>query len=115
VHPGALGLDPRSFLRSVDATRATVGKRRMKLIDVVARTQALTRDAPYAIIGGLAQILYARKSHTDDVDVALAASDLASAYSRVRGRRAPGWALPKAPDEPHAAPSSISSHSETQI
>jgi hypothetical protein len=24
----------------------------MKLIDVVARTQGLTRDAPYAIIGG---------------------------------------------------------------
>jgi hypothetical protein len=35
-------LDPQSFVRSVDATRATVGMRRMKLIDVVARTQALT-------------------------------------------------------------------------
>ncbi|HEY6459005.1 MAG TPA: hypothetical protein VIY73_02610 [Polyangiaceae bacterium] len=75
----------------------------MKLIDVVEHVRALTEERPYAVIGGLAQILWARKSHTDDVDVAVAAPDLLRAYERVRGRKARGWRLPEAPDEAHEA------------
>jgi len=74
----------------------------MKLLDVVARVSRLTENAPYAVIGGLAQILWARKTHTDDLDVALTARDLARAYERARSRQTPrGWALPKAPDVAH--------------
>ena len=100
----AFALEPRRFLRSIDASRDSVGKRRMKLIDVVEHVRSLTRDAPYAIIGGLAQILWARKTHTDDIDIAVAAQDLGLAYERVRRRKgAAGWRLPKAPDEAHEA------------
>jgi hypothetical protein len=70
----------------------------MKLIDVVERLRNLTGNVPYAVIGGLAQILWARKTHTDDLDVTLAATDVASAAQRVRMRRARGWRLPKPPD-----------------
>jgi len=73
----------------------------MKLIEVVEHARALTGDAPYAVIGGLAQILWARKTHTDDLDMTLAAADLGSAAKRVRGHRAPGWRLPKPPDASH--------------
>ena len=73
----------------------------MKLLDIVGHLDALTDSAPYAVIGGLAQILWARKTHTDDLDVALAAADLAPVISRVRRRQAPGWRAPKLPDRLH--------------
>ena len=69
-------LTPQEFLRSIDASRNTLGRPRLKLVEVVQHVRALTDDAPYAVIGGLAQILWARKTHTDDLDVALAARDL---------------------------------------
>lgn len=100
----AYALSPDAFLRSVQASRDTLRKAPMKLIEVVKHVRALTDDAPYAILGGLAQILWARKTHTDDLDVALAADDLTRAYQRVRSRKAgPGWRLPRAPDRPHEA------------
>jgi hypothetical protein len=74
----------------------------MKLLDVVARVRELTKDRPYAVIGGLAQILWARKSHTDDVDIALASEDLHSAISRVQTNMAgASWSLPTPPDRVH--------------
>jgi len=95
-------LDPQQFLRSVAASRDTLARPPMKLLDVVAHVRALTSDAPYAVVGGLAQILWARKTHTDDLDVALASNDLESALSRVRAGHAGGeWALPSPPDRPH--------------
>lgn len=76
----------------------------MRLIDVVAEVRALTTDAPYAVIGGLAQILWARKTHTDDLDVALAAKDLSNAHDRVRsGAAGASWKLPEVPDRAHEA------------
>jgi hypothetical protein len=96
----AYALEPERFLRSVEASRATLGRARMKLLDIVAEVQALTEGAPCAVIGGLAQILWARKTHTDDLDVALAAQPLASAYERVAaGRAARERTLPSAPDK----------------
>jgi hypothetical protein len=92
----AYALSPAEVLRSVDASRDTLGKRRMKLIDVIAHVEKLTGGAPCAVIGGLAQILWARKTHTDDLDLALAANDLQEAYRRVRLRAAgAGWSLPR--------------------
>jgi hypothetical protein len=88
----------------------------MKILEVAKQAQTLTDGRPYAVIGGLAQILWARKSHTDDVDVAVAAPvcvsvrslracgpDLVRAYQRVRARKARGWRLPKPPDEAYEA------------
>jgi hypothetical protein len=77
------------------------GLPRMKLLDVVDRVRALVDDTPYAVIGGLAQILWARKTHTDDLDIAVAASDLVRAYDKVRLRHARGWRLPSPPDKAH--------------
>jgi hypothetical protein len=74
----------------------------MRLLDLVAHVRTLTGDAPYAIIGGLAQILWARKTHTDDLGVALAASDLVGAREKVtRGSAGPDWTLPTPPDVAH--------------
>ena len=71
----------------------------MKLIEVVHEVSKLTDGAPYAVIGGLAQILWARKSHTDDLDVALDAKKLHEALARVRdGSAGPPWSLPALPD-----------------
>ncbi len=76
----------------------------MKLVDVVAEVRALTGEAPYAVIGGLAQILWARKTHTDDLDMALAAGDLTAAHERVaRGAAGPRWTLPELPALAHEA------------
>jgi hypothetical protein len=97
----AYALAPSQMLRSVDASRDTLGRVRMKLIDIVHQVTALTGGAPYAVIGGLAQILWARKTHTDDLDVLLAAGDLARANAEVRDQRAAGWTLPDPPDRPH--------------
>ena len=97
----AYALAPAQMLRSVDASRDTLGRARMKLIDVVHEVSALTGGAPYAVLGGLAQILWARKTHTDDLDVLLAAADLAGARTKVGGGRAAGWTLPEPPDRPH--------------
>lgn len=97
----AYALAPSQMLRSVDASRDTLGRVHMKLIDIVHQVTALTGGAPYAVIGGLAQILWARKTHTDDLDVLLAADDLARAHAAVRDRRAEGWTLPDPPDRPH--------------
>jgi hypothetical protein len=46
-----LALDPGQFLRSVEASRDTLNRKRMKLIDVVEHVRVLTEDAPYAVIG----------------------------------------------------------------
>jgi len=73
----------------------------MKLLDTVDHVRSLMDDAPYAVIGGLAQILWARKTHTDDLDVAVATPDLSRAYDKVRSRRVRGWRLPTPPDEAH--------------
>jgi hypothetical protein len=89
------------MIRSVDASRDTLGRVHMRLIDVVHQVSALTGGAPYAVIGGLAQILWARKTHTDDLDVLLATNDLARAHAEVRDQRAEGWSLPGPPDRPH--------------
>jgi hypothetical protein len=75
----------------------------MKLIRVVGHLKALTGDAPYAVIDGLAQILWARKTHTDDLDVTVAATDLSRAVARIGQRLAPGWRFPKPPDLAHEA------------
>jgi len=73
----------------------------MKLIEVVHEVTRLTAGAPYAVIGGLAQILWARKSHTDDLDVALEADALHGALDRVRdGGASASWSLPSPPDRP---------------
>ena len=97
VH-GAFALSPEQFIRSLDASRDTLGRPGLKLLEVVERVRALTADAPYAVIGGLAQILWARESHTDDLDVALASPCLTEAYDAVRSGKAASWTLPKAPD-----------------
>lgn len=89
------------MIRSVDASRDTLGRVHMRLIDIVHQVTALTGGAPYAVIGGLAQILWARKTHTDDLDVLLATNDLARAHAEVRDQRAEGWSLPDPPDRPH--------------
>ena len=94
-------LTPSQMLRSVDASRDTLGRVHIKLNDTVHQVTALTGGAPYAVIGGLAQILWARKTPTDDLDVLLAAGDLARAYSEVQDQRADGWTLPEPPDRPH--------------
>ncbi|HUH06025.1 MAG TPA: hypothetical protein VML75_28740 [Kofleriaceae bacterium] len=96
-------LDPGDFLRAIDASRDTLGRARMKLLDIVDRVRELSDDAPYAVVGGLAQILWARKTHTDDLDVALAGDALAKAYARVADAHAAatGWRLPAPPDRPH--------------
>ena len=95
-------LAPDALLRSVRASRDTLGRTPVRVIEVVDDFRSLTEDAPYAVIGGLAQILWARKTHTDDLDMALASDQLARAAERVRRRQAgPGWRLPKAPDRPH--------------
>lgn len=74
----------------------------MKLIDVVARVGKLTGGAPYAVVGGLAQILWARKTHTDDLDIALATGDLQEAYRRVKLRTGgAGWSLPRPIERAH--------------
>ncbi len=76
----------------------------MKLLDVVAHVRTLTGDAPYCVIGGLAQILWARKTHTDDLDIALAASEVASALDRVKtGKADSRWTLPASPDRAWAS------------
>lgn len=73
----------------------------MKLIEVVHEVSRLTAGAPYAVIGGLAQILWARKSHTDDLDVALEAGALRAAVDCVRnGLGGSAWSLPNPPDRP---------------
>jgi hypothetical protein len=67
----------------------------MKLVDLIERVSHLTDGAPYAVVGGLAQILWARKSHTDDLDIALSADWLAEAARRVReGVAEDGWSVP---------------------
>ena len=97
-----LALSPDRFLRSVDASRDTLGKPPTKLFDLVEHVTALTGNAPYAVIGGLAQIRWARKTHTDDIDFALASSDLSRALERVTARNAgPEWRLPSPPDHAH--------------
>jgi hypothetical protein len=71
----------------------------MKLLEVVERVRELTSDAPYAVVGGLAQILWARKTHTDDLDVALSSTALLQAHASVQAMPADSpWKLPRAPD-----------------
>lgn len=101
VSTAAYGLDPVQMLRSIDASRDTLGLVPMKLIEVVREVQALTEGAPYAVLGGLAQILWARKTHTDDLDMLLAGRELAHAVARVESGHVPGWTLPVPPDRAH--------------
>jgi hypothetical protein len=92
----AYALPPAEALRSIDASRDTLGRRRMKLIDLVTHVEKLIGGAPSVVLGGLAQILWARKTHTDDLDLALATQHLQEAYRRVRLRAAgPGGSLPR--------------------
>lgn len=96
----APALDPVRFLGSVDASRGTLAKAGMRLLDVLDEVVALTGGAPHAVVGGLAQILWARKTHTDDLDVAIASSAVHAAIERVRSRdAAPSWTLPDQPYE----------------
>jgi hypothetical protein len=99
----AYALAPSELLRSVDASRDTLGRARVRLIDVVHEVTTLTDGAPYAVIGGLAQILWARKTHTDDLDVLLAVDDLTKAAASVRAAAVPGWSTPGPPDRFHEA------------
>ena len=86
-------------MRSLEASATTLGRPHVKLLGLVDHVRALTGRAPYAIVGGVAQILWARKTHTDDLDVAVASAVLHRAIERVRRRNAPrGWRLPDAPD-----------------
>jgi hypothetical protein len=99
-----LALDGEQFVRSLDASRDTVGRPRMKLLELLQRVSELTERAPYAVVGGLAQILWARKSHTDDLDLVLSTPDLKATYERVRSASAgAAWSLPDAPDRVHEA------------
>jgi hypothetical protein len=71
----------------------------MKLLEIVSRVRELTKNADYAVIGGLAQILWARKTHTDDLDVALSSAVINEAHASVGKMLAdPAWALPQSPD-----------------
>ena len=100
----ATALSGPAFLASVAASRATLGRPSMKLLDMVDHVGALTDGAPYAIVGGLAQMLWARKTHTEDLDVALLSDSLRLAYERIAARRAEaGWTLPDRPDRAHEA------------
>jgi hypothetical protein len=93
VHDVALALEPEAYRRSIDASRDTLGKPRVKLLEIVEHVRELTGDAPYAVIGGLAQILWARKTHTDDLDVALSAERLEGVRHAIEGGLAK-WSLP---------------------
>jgi hypothetical protein len=103
VHP-VPALSPDGFLRSVRASRATLDLPPMKPLDIVAHVTTLTDGSPNAIVDGLAQILWARKTHTDDLDITLSGVPLRTAYDRVAGGKAElGWALPSPPDRAHEA------------
>jgi hypothetical protein len=97
VSGAAPALSPDEFIRSVRATQATLGRPASDPLDLVQHVRVLTDDAPYAVIGGLAQILWARKSHTDDLDVAITSSALGLVKERIRDG-AKRWAVPTAPD-----------------
>jgi hypothetical protein len=99
VTHAAYALSPEQFLRSVAASRDSLRRPPMKLLDLLDAVRALTDDAPYAVIGGAAQMLWARKTHTDDIDLAVAAMDLDRAHARVReGQAGQRWRLPTPPD-----------------
>jgi hypothetical protein len=71
----------------------------MRLINVTTHAQSLIGGKPFAIIGDLAQILWARKTHTDDLDLAVSGPSFTRAYQRVLNDEAkPDWALPSPPD-----------------
>ena len=92
-------LSPSEVLQSINASRDTLGKLPMRLIDVTTHAQSLIGGKPFAIIGGLAQILWARKTHTDDFDLAVSGPSFTHAYQRVRDDEAkPDWTLPSPPD-----------------
>ena len=92
-------LSPNEVLRSVSASRDTLRKPPMRLINVTTHAQSLIGGKPFAIIGGLAQILWARKTHTDDLDLAVSGPSFTRAYQRVLNDEAkPDWALPSPPD-----------------
>jgi hypothetical protein len=65
----------------------------MKLIEVVEKVGELAGTAEYTVVGGMAQILWARKSHTDDLDVVLPADKLPECLHRARSGVS-GWAVP---------------------
>ena len=100
----AFALEPERFLASIGATCDTLGRRRIELLEVVEHAKALTGGAPYAIVGGLAQMLWARKTHTDDLDIALTGPTLAKALEDVQaGQLALDWTLPEPPDQAREA------------
>lgn len=90
-------LSPNEVLRSVRASRDTLQKVPMRLIDVATHAQQLIGGKPFTIIGGLAQILWARKTHTDDLDLVISSPSFTRAYQRVRNGE-PDWKLPSPPD-----------------
>ena len=75
----------------------------MKLLDILDEVHKLTDGAPYAVIGGLAQILWARKSHADDLDIALASKGTSDAVERVARGALDGWQEPVPPDRTREA------------
>ena len=102
MHEERYGLDPTRFIGSVAASCRTLDLPLMKLLDIIDHAKRLTADAPLVVIGGLAQILWARKTHTDDLGLALAATNLTEAYRRVReGEAEVGWTTPRPPDQAH--------------
>ena len=92
-------LSPGEVLRSVDASRDTLRKSPMRLLDIAPHASTLIGGRPIVVIGGIAQILWARKTHTDDLDLVVTAPSLLSAYKRVHaGTSFEDWALPSPPD-----------------
>ncbi len=96
----AVALAPLQVERSLALSRDTLGRPPMKLLDIVREVGLLTGGAPTAIVGGVAQMLWARKTFTDDIDLALAQTDLRGALAAVT-EGVPGWALPSPPDRAH--------------
>ncbi len=72
-------LSPSDFLRSVSASRETLGRTRIDLLDVIAHVRTLTNNTQYCIVGGLAQILWARTTRAEELHVTLALEDVAVA------------------------------------
>lgn len=98
----AYALTPRELLRSMEASSGTFADGHVDLVSVVGQVDKLTNGARLVVLGGLAQMLWARKTHMDDLDLALATSGIQEAYRRVRVRAAgAGWSLPRLRERAH--------------
>lgn len=73
----------------------------MKLLDIVARVDKLVKGAPCVVVGGVAQMLWARKTEIDDLDPAIATGALPE---DVRTQAAgAGWNMPRPLSRAHEA------------